>query len=337
MNAIGTVRRRLLGISAADVSFARLGFEPCDAAVQQRLERVMASFAEGFGIALQESRPEDVDRLLRDRFDDHHLGFAFEGAGMFYALGDLALPWGGGRLRRVTDSCCAAHDFIMTVGAGFAVARLPWGRRALDDYLDGLDPMIAWCVPDGYGFHEGLFRRQDYILDRRPPAQSLPPYARPLFDSGLGRSLWWSEGAHPERIADRIDSFPESRQAEMWCGVGVACAYCCGVDDAVIHELSTAAGHHRAHLLCGAPFAACMRQRGGNPSAETERVCQHWLGTGSDAVADWAFADMERVAAHLPPAVRRVRCYGALRAVLARQLERGSLPSTEHTSTRRTA
>lgn len=337
MSALGFLRRRLLGISPAEVSFARLGFEPCEPAVQERLERVMACFAEGFGVAAEHVAPARVAPALHQRFDDHHRGFAFEGAGMFYALGDLALPWGGGRLRRATEGACRPHDFIMTVGAGFAAARLPWGERALPGYLERLDPMIAWCAADGYGFHEGLFRRRSFVDLRRTPPASLPGYARQLFDSGLGRSLWWSEGASPARIAAAIDRFAEARRAEMWCGIGVACAYCCGVGEAAIHQLPGVAGRYRAHLLSGLPFAACMRQRGGNPSPETERVCRLWLGRGADEVAAWAFDEMARVAATLAPGKLRADCYDALRSALVRQLAAAEPASSRSNLTRRTA
>lgn len=287
----------IFSLPARAASFDRLGFGPCDAAVRARLEKVLETFIHGYNLTLSLDDPEAVAAALRLGHDPHHVGFAFEGAGMACALRDLLAPWRPSRLRRFIAGAGRDHDYIAVVGAGFAVARVPWGRRLWPWLMGRLDPLIAWCVPDGYGFHEGIFRRRRYIENRAAPPAWLPPFARQLFDSGLGRSLWWSLGAHPRSIARAIGAFPAARQPEMWCGIGVAAAYAGGVREDALLELLHLAGPCRADFLSGVPFAARMRQKGRNPSPVTRHACELLLGRSCEDAADRLAATVARVAA----------------------------------------
>lgn len=288
----------IFSLPARAASFDRLGFGPCDAAVRTRLERVLETFLHGYNLTLAYSDdPELVAATLRRQLDDHHVGFAFEGAGMALALRDLLAPWRPSRLRDFIEGAGNDHDYIAIVGAGFAIARVPWGRRLWPWFMNRLDPLIAWCVPDGYGFHEGIFHRRRYFEGHAEPPAWLPPFARQLFDSGLGRSLWWSEGAQPRRIARAIGAFPAARQPEMWTGIGVAAAYAGGAGEGALGELLDLAGPHRADFLSGLPFAARMRQKGRNPSPVTARACELLLGRGANETADWLVATLGRALA----------------------------------------
>lgn len=292
--------RRLLAIPPRAVSFAGLGFAPCDAAVRGRLEKVLETFVHGYNLSWSIDDPEELADALRRGLDAHHVGFAFEGAGLAYALRDLLVPWKSNRPSRLAaflEGPGRDHDYISAVGAGFAIARLPWGRRLWPSYSQKLDPLIAWCLPDGYGFHEGIFHPARYIEGRAEPPSVLPDFARQLFDSGLGRSLWWSRGAQPELIAQAIDAFAPARRPEMWCGIGVAAAYAGGVDDGALIELCDLAGSYRADFLSGVPFATRMRQKGGNPSPVTDRACELLLGRSADETSDWIVETVDRVVA----------------------------------------
>lgn len=298
---LSALRRRLLAIPPRAVSSSELGFAPCDAAVRGRLEKVLATFVHGYNLSLSIDDPEELAAALRRELDDHHVGFAFEGVGLAYALRDLLAPWGPSRSSRLAAFLAGPgrdHDYIAAVGAGFAIARLPWGRRLWPSYTQKLDPLLAWCLPDGYGFHEGIFHPARYIEGRAEPPAFLPHFARQLFDSGLGRSLWWSRGAQPALIARAIDAFAPARRPEMWCGIGVAAAYAGGVgdrDEQVLAELSALAGPYRADFLSGVPFATRMRQKGGNPSPVTDRASELLLGMSAGEASDWIVETVERV------------------------------------------
>jgi hypothetical protein len=282
-------------IPLRNASFAALGFAACDPAVRARLEKVLEAFLHGYNRAVAIADPQALAAALRGELDSHHLGFAFEGAGMRYALCDLLAPWRPSRLRAFLAGPGCDHDYITAVGAGLAVARLPWGRRLWPWYARRLDPLVAWCLPDGWGFHEGIFHPERYLVGHAAAPAGLPAFARQLFDSGLGRSLWWSQGAEPLRIARILGGFPAARQPEMWCGLGVAAAYAGGVGEGTLLALRDLSGPHRADFLSGVPFATRMRQKGGNPSPVTDRACELLLGRTADQASDWIAAVVERV------------------------------------------
>jgi enediyne biosynthesis protein E3 len=277
---------RLLAIRPEAVSFGRLGFL-CEAGVRAHLEGVLATFIAGYNLALAIDDGAELAATLRGRYDAQHVGFAFEGVGMYLGLRDQLAPWRHSALRTFIEGPGRDFDYITAVGAGFAVARLPWGVRSWTSYARRLDPLIAWCLPDGLGFHEGVFHLSRYQDGRREPPPSLPAYARQLFDSGLGRSLWWSQGAAPRRIAAMIARFPASRQREMWCGIGVAAAYAGGIGEDGLLDLGELAGPNRADFLSGIPFATRMRQKGGNPWSGTDLACRLLLDRSSDDASDW--------------------------------------------------
>jgi hypothetical protein len=136
---------------------------------------------------------------------------------------------------------------------------------------------------DGFGFHEGFFRPGRSIRARvRPP---LAGYARRAFDQGLGRSLWFVEGASPSRIAATITAFEAPRQPDLWSGVGLACGYAGARDEDVVTALVTEAARHQDHLRQGVAFAAAARRRAGNICPDTARACEIVCGASPSAVA----------------------------------------------------
>ncbi len=131
-----------------------------------------------------------------------------------------------------SDSWPAMADrtsYMLHVGAGWALARLPWLRWRADAFLRGSRSFgrDGWrwmaTASTGYFYWPRSVRRQ------RDPAGPFG-YARRAFDQGLGRSLWFVEGADAAHIAAAISAFPQSRRADLWSGVGLASAYAGGVD-----------------------------------------------------------------------------------------------------------
>lgn len=293
-----------------------------DPETRERLERVMRVFLRGHNMAAAARFPEEVVEALDGAFDDHHIGFAFEGAGMHLAMMDLLFKRRSSRLRRFIEGPGLSHDYICCVGAGFAIARVPFGERRLAGYQRRLDPLIAWCVSEGLGFHRGFFGADRELPVRARVPRGLPEAERRLFDSGIGRSLWWTEGGSPAAVRLAIETLPEPRRSDMWFGLGIACAYACCVGTGVIDELAETAGDYRQDFLCGIPFAARMRQRGENPSAETELVCRRLLGMSADDAADWIVGEVANIGHRdLSEEAKRRYSYGLVRGRLKVSLE----------------
>jgi hypothetical protein len=160
------------------------------------------------------------------------------------------------------------------------MARIPWGLRM----LDRLDPLLRWLALDGYGFHQGYFRSNDYVEQARTP--NVPRgYAQRAFDQGLGRSLWFVRGADVQRIAQTIGRFPESRRADLWSGVGLAAAYAGGIESADLQALRRLAQPYLSELAQGAAFAAKARDKAGNPASHTELACEVLCGMSAHVAA----------------------------------------------------
>lgn len=314
-------KRYLLGVPEKEFSFSTRGFEPCDAPARNYLENIIREFVDGYHLALTVRDHKSLVSQL-DKKDKHHVGFAYEGTGMYFALLDLVMPWGPSRLRMFTESSAIKHDYIVSVGAGFAVGKLPWGVLMLERYMHRLHPLKAWCVPDGYGFYQGIFHHKRYIEQCQAPSRHIPQYAHQLFDSGIGRSLWWVKASSPERIKQAIDRFPGFRQAELWCGIGVACAYAGGVTEEVLRKLYEYSGIYLFDFLSGIPFAATMRLVGENSSPCTELACRVLLSkTIEEAanMADQALAD--QYVEDMPEEEIREQGYSSIREHLVDQMK----------------
>jgi hypothetical protein len=278
------LKRALFGISPAETSFARRGFRGEAGAVRDRLERVGQCFVAGYHAALEESGEAAVAARIEAEVDREFHGFAYEGAGMALALLDTLTPPLLGRRDRLSRFLAGpgdAHAYIVAVGAGWILARLPLRPERL---LARLDPVMGWLALDGYGFHEGFFHWPRAVSRQEVPGK-LRGYARRGFDQGLGRSLWFVEGADVERLPRTIGAFPAARQPDLWAGLGLATAYAGGRSEAEIAELRRAAGAFLPELAQGVAFAAKARERAGNPAAHTEMAARVICGAGAGEAA----------------------------------------------------
>jgi hypothetical protein len=277
------LRKFVLAISPEETSFARRGFREGEPAVCRRLEQIGKIFLQGYHSALEEDEPRALVRKLNE-VQEECRGFAFEGAAMGLALLDHLTPLRRNRWVSFFRGPGMAHAHMLHVGFGWAVARLPWLRWNVERPLAQIDPLLRWLAVDGYGFHEGYFHWRRFV-DAHATPKRLSGYARRVFDQGLGRSLWFVDGADISRIPATIAAFPSSRHADLWSGVGLACAYAGGVDRETVEALRAVAGPYGAQLAQGAAFAAKARQRAGNVAENTEIACVTLCGLSAKAAA----------------------------------------------------
>jgi len=277
------VRRTVFQISPEEALVAKRGFAPMDPSAAERLERIGTEFIGGYHAAIEEPAAGPLAARLNAAADRDFRGFAFEGAAMGLLLLDR-LHLSGGAFRAFLDGPGDTHVYMLHVGAGWAVARLPWLRMRIPATLDRFDPLLRWLVLDGYGFHEGYFHSPLAVRHHAVP-RGLRGYAARAFDQGLGRSLWFVEGIDPERIAATIAKFAAGRHADLWAGVGLACTYAGGADAAALARLVELAREHLAAVAQGAVFAAETRNRAGNPVAHCDLACRALCGMPADDAA----------------------------------------------------
>ncbi|MGH3613350.1 MAG: DUF1702 family protein [Pseudonocardia sp.] len=276
MTVLGQLRRRAFGVPSPKSVFSRPGFAP---EAWERFAPVAVSLVGGYHAALEESH---ID-MLRRRLDDVEpslTGIAYEGAGMGLAALDVLAPHRN-RVAELVDGPGARHIYPTYVGVGLAYARL---RQSPEARLSRLDPLLGWVTADGYGFHEAFFRRRRYV-DRHASPDHLSAVARPYFDQGIGRALWFSGGAVVERIAAQIGGFVPARRAGLWCGVGLASAYGGGTDAAGLGAVLDHAQEFRPQLARGAATAAWGRQMAGNLVPHTHLACEVYCGVPAEDAA----------------------------------------------------
>jgi hypothetical protein len=278
-----SLRKLMFGIAPDEVRCARRGFHRVEGDVRQRLEYIGTTFLHGYHLALEVNEPNGLGERL-EGVPLEWRGFAFEGAAMSLALQDHLLPWRSHRWQAFLDGPGAPHTYMVHVGFGWALARVPWRRFRFERSLGGLDPLLCWLAVEGFGFHEGYFYWPQSI-GRQAVPRHLSSYGRRVFDQGLGRSLWFVDGADVARIPRTIAGFPSSRRADLWSGVGLGCAYAGGRERAALEALSEASGPFHPHLAQGAAFAAKARQRAGNPAAHTELACAILCGLSAEEAA----------------------------------------------------
>jgi hypothetical protein len=277
--------RRIFAISPDETSFTRRGFLAAEAGVKQRLEQIGQTFIHGYHSALEEADAQAV-ALRLGAIEPELRGFAFEGAAMALALMDLLTPWRRSRFQTFLHGPASPHAYMVHVGVGWALARL---RRRVQRPLQQLDPLMRWLAVDGYGFHEGYFHWPRYVQARARP-ERLGGYALRVFDQGLGRSLWFVRGANVARIARTIAAFPAQRHADLWSGVGLACAYAGGVAEQSLKTLRECSGQYRPQVAQGVAFAAEARRLAENHAAHTELACNVLCGGSGNAAASITLA-----------------------------------------------
>ncbi|HEU5160191.1 MAG TPA: DUF1702 family protein [Streptosporangiaceae bacterium] len=257
---MGVIRKRLLTPDLSEVTFQKRGFHERDRAVREKLEHVGRQFLTGFGHAMASRDVDEAGRLL-DAVERPYRGFAYEGAAMAYAISGAMIPGKRRHLHEFAAGPAAPHVYMVHVGIGWAMARLPrllWGRILLPD------PLLRWLAFDGYGFHQAYFATRAYVDEGRAPTVRAPwpdpsGYTPRAVDQGIGRALWFVCGADVERLGVVIDGFAPARRGDLWSGAGLAATYAGGVGADDLDLLVKLATGYRRELAQGSAFAAKAR------------------------------------------------------------------------------
>ncbi|MDH2428364.1 DUF1702 family protein [Sphaerisporangium sp. TRM90804] len=264
-SALRALRRRILTPDTSETKLSVRGFYEKNAEARELLETVGETFLAGYAYAVEARTIEEAEERL-EQVPTQFRGFAYEGAGMGFAVMD-ALPFSSGR--NVRD-CLAGrggeHIYMVYVGVGWAMARLP---KFLWSKMYAPDPLLRWLALDGYGFHQAYFHTAKYVdgqyqdPDFPWPKDAPGWYPNHAIDQGIGRALWFIGGTDPDRVTALIRKFPESRHADLYAGTGLAASYACGAPEEELVSFRDDAGVYRPNLAQGSVFAAEARVRAG--------------------------------------------------------------------------
>ncbi len=186
------------------------------------------------------------------------------------AILDFIMPWRKNQLPLFINGEGQNHIYMLHVGAGWAIARLPVDP---EKFIRKYHPLYRWLAIDGYGFHQAYFKTKSYVYQQKNP-ENLSSEARPVFYQGVGRCLWFIEGAQPEKIDQTINKFPEVLRKDLWAGVGLAASYAGGIDKEGLSLLKELSGIYLPQLGQGAAFAAKARTRAANVTPNTQLACK---------------------------------------------------------------
>jgi hypothetical protein len=287
---MGWLARRIFSLAGDEKALLRSLASQADVPMRRRLEEIGRCFSAGCHAALEDPRPG----LLAARLacvEPELQGFAYEGAGLGLALLDAVTPWRRHRLQDFIAGEGSPQVYMLHAGSGWVLRRLPVSQRR---FLAALDPVLRWFAFDGLGFHDAFFYGRR-IVERALPPRRISGFALRPFDAGVGRRLWLLPGHDVSSIARLVAAFPASRHADLWTGVGEACAMAGGRDAAAIEEVRQAAGPHGPQLALGASFTAEARVRAAIPSPHTDLACRllcRMDTTAAAAVARDTLADL---------------------------------------------
>ena len=117
----------------------------------------------------------------------------------------------------------------------------------------------TWRTSGWAGPWHGCPRCAGARSNRTTPGWEPAGYANRAVDQGIGRALWFVNGSDVQGVAKTIGAFPQSRQSDLWSGVGLASVYAGGADAGELSDLTRLAGPYRSHAAQGAAFAAKAR------------------------------------------------------------------------------
>lgn len=295
--------RRLFQISPVEVSTRKRRFQVDDREKQERIECIGSFFLKGYHAAIASYSLGQVHQELEAMSLDYR-GFAYEGAGMGLSLLERLLPWRPPQFAPFLASEGNHYPYLTHVGLGWALARIPGAIKRFAKQLlaaqsfeieAGSPQSLLVCLAlDGYGFHQGFFAWETHVQAMVEPG-CLPPDCLPVFRQGVGRSLSFVLGMDGGRIANAIQRFPQSRQSDLWSGVGLATAYAGGLGEEEVTLLQRHAGRDLPAFAQGIAFAAKARQRAQHVPDHSQRVCQLVWGRSVERVADLTDATLEQL------------------------------------------
>jgi hypothetical protein len=160
------------------------------------------------------------------------------------------------------------------------MAHLPkslWSK-VLPDLRDQYHPTVSWLAVDGYGFDRAYFDTKRWVHEQWVPKpyawQGRPEYFGRACDQGIGRALWFMNGANVPSVAAAVNAFASHRRADLWSGVGLAAAYAGTGDPEAFKALRDIAQEYRPEVAQGVVFAAKARVHAGLETPHTEVATQ---------------------------------------------------------------
>ncbi|MCW1408224.1 DUF1702 family protein [Rhizobium sp. 1AS11] len=275
--------RRLAGLGLHEAHFSVRGFKAATTRAQQALEDAGIAFIRGYNCALEMTDPLVLAKAAT-MVERCRRGLFMEGAAMGFGIRD-AMPWhifSAAQLPAFLDSVQTDHPYLPTVGAGWAMARLPWRRSAI---LGSLDTLLSPLALDGWGFHDCYFGRTEVGNGSgRNVVRLVGAAGARSWDQGAGRALWFISGGSIADAVGLINRASPDRHPDLYAGLGLALTYAGGIDPAAAKEFRSTAGRYGRNLAQGAAFALEAHVRASTDHSDILAMAAAITGRDADSV-----------------------------------------------------
>ena len=240
--------------------------------VSKRIERIRSIFLD---TQLFYANDPTTGSLLNylENTEPQFRSIAYESASMAIALKDLEKDHALNTWIFFASGPALAHKAQVYVGLGWAISKL---NLPFLTVIKKIETRYYHRIADGCGYYDGSFKQRQTVLSQLHPVY-LPEEALPIYDQGIGRSLWYTSNADINKIRDKIDRFPANRQAALWRGIGIAVAYVGGCEDDALFTLLQYAGNNRIQLACGAALVARSRMEANTMTVDTDHCSRLWF------------------------------------------------------------
>jgi len=240
-------------------------------AVSQKIERIRSVFLDTQ--LFFANNPESAALIsYLENTEPAFRSIAYESASMAIALKDLENNDRLDQWLHFANGPASKHKAQVYIGLGWAIAKLNLPFTAI---VASIETALYHRVADGCGYYDGSFRQRHAVQNMQQPVY-LPLSAMPIYDQGLGRSLWYSCNADIDKIKNKIESFPAERHAGLWRGIGIAVAYVGGCNDDTLKMLLQYASANAVQLACGSALAARSRMQANTMTEDTDRCTRLW-------------------------------------------------------------
>ena len=208
-----------------------------------------------------------------ENIEKEYRSIAYEAVSMAIALKDLENKRRLDNWLFFAKGPALAHKAQVYIGLGWAIAKL---NLPFTEIVEMIETRLYHRVADGCGYYDGSFKQRQTVMNMQQPVY-LPEAAMPLYDQGVGRSLWYSCNTDINKVRSKVEHFPASRHGDLWRGVGIAVAYAGGCDEDTLKTLLEYAGKNRVQLACGSALAAKSRMEANSMTADTDRCSRLWF------------------------------------------------------------
>jgi len=233
---------------------------------KKHIENIGKNFIIGYNAALLENDTKKVFKTISENTQAKYSGFCYEGAAMAFVINDFFNPFKSSFNNFL--EVCNKHEYMLYIGAGWAVCKLPFKRLLISKLNNGI---LHKLVFDGIGFYHGYFDWKNTVSNKKIP-NYIKESERDFYYQGLGRSFWFIFGGNAKKISEAINQFSSDIKPNLWSGIGLSSTYAGGRQDSIL-DLKKLSKNYFPNLAQGCTFAAKARRRADNITMHNRYAC----------------------------------------------------------------